>query len=125
MNSLKRVRAFQIELEFEVLVFKKRGKPEYPEKNLLEQGRTEFVHISIRSRNTTYDKRWSFLLYKVMFFTEGRKLVIFWFLFSTIIFYDVVKRHVLPYDQKIYADLLLSSSIRLTVNDLIDTREVY
>ena len=32
MNSLKRVRAFQVELEFEVLVFKERGKPEYPEK---------------------------------------------------------------------------------------------
>ena len=39
MNSLKRVRAFQVELEFEVLVFKERGKPEYPEKNLLKKGR--------------------------------------------------------------------------------------
>ena len=39
MNSFKRVRAFQIELELEVLVFEERGKPEYPEKNLLEQGR--------------------------------------------------------------------------------------
>ena len=28
MNSFKRVRAFKIELEFEMLVFKKRGKPE-------------------------------------------------------------------------------------------------
>ena len=31
-NSLKHVRV-------EVLVFKERGKPEYPEKNLSEQGR--------------------------------------------------------------------------------------
>ena len=34
-NSLKRVHAFQME----VLVFKKRGKPGYPEKNLSEQRR--------------------------------------------------------------------------------------
>ena len=60
-----------------------------------------------------------------MFFTEGSKIVIFWFLFSTIIFSEVVKRHVLPCDPKNYADLLLSSSICITVNDLIDTREVY
>ena len=37
MNSVKRVRAFRIELELEVLVFKDRGNPEYPEKNLSEQ----------------------------------------------------------------------------------------
>ena len=35
---MKRVRAFQIELEFESVGFKERGKPEYPEKNLSEQG---------------------------------------------------------------------------------------
>ena len=48
-NSLKRVRAFQIELEFgNRLVFKERRKPKYPEKNLLEQGReptTNSTHI--------------------------------------------------------------------------------
>ena len=60
-----------------------------------------------------------------MFFTQGSKLVIFWFLFSTVIFSEVVKRPVLPYDLKNYADLLLSSSIHITVNDLIDIREVY
>ena len=38
MNSFKRVREFQIELELEVLVFEETGKPEYPEKNLSEQG---------------------------------------------------------------------------------------
>ena len=32
VNSFKRFRAFQIELE--VLVFEERGKPKYPEKNL-------------------------------------------------------------------------------------------
>ena len=37
MNSFKRVRAFQIELELEVLVFEERGKPEYPAKSLSEQ----------------------------------------------------------------------------------------
>ena len=63
MNSLKRVRAFQVELEFEVLVFKERGKPEYPEKKPLEE-RENFVHISIRTRNTTYDKRCSLLCRK-------------------------------------------------------------
>ena len=42
-NSLKRVCAFQIEVEFEG-----RGKLEYPEKNLAEQGReptTNSTHI--------------------------------------------------------------------------------
>ena len=39
-NSLKRVRASQIgDLNLEVLVFKERGKPKYPEKNISEQGR--------------------------------------------------------------------------------------
>ena len=33
-----RVRGLRIELEFALLVFVERGKPEYPEKNLLEQG---------------------------------------------------------------------------------------
>ena len=38
---MKRVRAFQIELGFESVFFffKERGKPEYTEKNLSEQGR--------------------------------------------------------------------------------------
>ena len=80
MNSLKRVRAFQIELEFGVLVFKERGKTGVPGKKPVE-ARENFVHISIRSRNTTYDKSCSLLFYKVMFFTEGNKLVIFWFFF--------------------------------------------
>ena len=39
MNSFKRVCAFQIELEFCSVVFGKRGKPEYAERNLSEQGR--------------------------------------------------------------------------------------
>ena len=39
MNSFKRVRAFQIELEFGSVGFEERGKPEYPEKNLSEQER--------------------------------------------------------------------------------------
>ena len=39
-NSLKRVRAFQMELEFEkMLLFEEKGKPEYPEKNLSRRGR--------------------------------------------------------------------------------------
>ena len=33
MKSFKRVCAFQIDLEFGMLVFKERGKQEYPEKN--------------------------------------------------------------------------------------------
>ena len=48
MNSFKRVRAFQIKLDFEVLVFEEGGKPEYPEKNLSEQRReptTNSTHI--------------------------------------------------------------------------------
>ena len=39
MNSFKRVRTFQNELEFGSVGFEERGKPEYPEKNLSEQGR--------------------------------------------------------------------------------------
>ena len=39
-NSLKPVRVFQMELEFEkMLVFEERGKLEYREKNLSRQGR--------------------------------------------------------------------------------------
>ena len=47
-NSLKHVRAFRSNWNLEVLVFKERGKPEYPEKNLSEQGReptTNSTHI--------------------------------------------------------------------------------
>ena len=46
MNSFKRVRT-------EVLVFEERGKPEYPEKNLSEQGReptANSTHIWRRHR---------------------------------------------------------------------------
>ena len=53
MNWFKCVREFQIELEFEVLVFEERGKPEYPEKSLFEQGReptTNSTHIWRRRR---------------------------------------------------------------------------
>ena len=38
----------RVELELKMLVFKERGKPEYPEKNLLEQSReptTNSTHI--------------------------------------------------------------------------------
>ena len=39
---MKRVRVFQMELEFEkMLVFEVKGKPEYPEKNLSKQGREQ------------------------------------------------------------------------------------
>ena len=55
-NSLKRVRASQIELEFESVGFsKERGKPEYPEKNLSEQGReptTNSAHIWRRRQDS-------------------------------------------------------------------------
>ena len=47
-NLLKHVRAFRSNWNLEVLVFKERGKPEYPEKNLSEQGRepiTNSTHI--------------------------------------------------------------------------------
>ena len=53
MNSFKRVRAFQIELEFESVGFEERGKPEYPGKNLSEQGReptTNLTHIWCQRR---------------------------------------------------------------------------
>ena len=55
MHSFKRVRAFQIELEFgSVGFFEERGKPEYLEKNLSEQGReptTNSTHIWRRRRD--------------------------------------------------------------------------
>ena len=41
MNSFKRVRAFQIELKMGMLVFKERGKPEYPEKNSWSKGENQ------------------------------------------------------------------------------------
>ena len=44
-NSLKRVRAFQIELEFGRVGFY-RGKPEYSDKNLSEQGREPTTKLS-------------------------------------------------------------------------------
>ena len=44
-NSLKRVRAFQIELEFGRVGFY-RGKPEYSDKNLSEQGREPTKKLS-------------------------------------------------------------------------------
>ena len=47
-NLLKHVCAFRSNWNLEVLVFKERGKPEYPEKNLSEQGRepiTNSTHI--------------------------------------------------------------------------------
>ena len=50
-NSLKHVRV-------EVLVFKERGKPEYPEKNLSEQGRepkTNSTHIWGRCQDSNPD----------------------------------------------------------------------
>ena len=37
-NSFKRVRAFQIELEFGRVVFKGEGKPEYPDKTSRSKG---------------------------------------------------------------------------------------
>ena len=39
MNSFKRVRTFQIDWNLGLLVFEERGRPEYSEKNLSEQGR--------------------------------------------------------------------------------------
>ena len=45
---------FLIELDMEMLVFEERGKPEYPEKNLSEQGReptTNSTHIWRRYRD--------------------------------------------------------------------------
>ena len=62
MNSLKRVRAIQIELEFEVLLFR-RGENRSTRKKPLG-ARENFVHTSIPSRNTTYDKRCSLLFKK-------------------------------------------------------------
>ena len=53
MNSFKRVRTLQIELEFGSVGFEERGKPEYPEKNLSEKRReptTNSTHIWRRRR---------------------------------------------------------------------------
>ena len=44
--ALKRVRASQIELEFKVLVFTERGKPQYPQKNLSEQRREPKANLT-------------------------------------------------------------------------------
>ena len=52
---MKRVRAFQIELNLKVLVFKEKRKPEYQEKNLSEQGReptTNSIHIWRRRQDS-------------------------------------------------------------------------
>ena len=59
-NSLKRVHAFQKELEFGrvALVFEEKGKPEYPEKNLLEQEskpKTNLNHIWRRCEDLNLD----------------------------------------------------------------------
>ena len=43
-NSLKRVRAFQIELELEVLDFKERGKLEYPCQGTASRSKGEKKH---------------------------------------------------------------------------------
>ena len=54
-NSLKHVRAFRSNWNLEVLVFKERGKPEYLEKNLSEQGReptTNSTHIRRGSQDS-------------------------------------------------------------------------
>ena len=54
MNSFKCVRAFQIELEFGSVGFEERGKPEYPDKNFLEQWReptTNSSHVWLRRRD--------------------------------------------------------------------------
>ena len=54
MNSFKRVRAFQIELEFESVSFREEGKPACLEKNLSEQGKepaTNSTHIWCRRQD--------------------------------------------------------------------------
>ena len=46
--TIKCLTIIQIELKFEMLVFEEKGKLEYPEKNLSEQGReptTNSTHI--------------------------------------------------------------------------------
>ena len=51
-NSLKRVRAFQIELEFESVGFKRKGKTEVQGENLSQQRReptTNSTHITMAS----------------------------------------------------------------------------
>ena len=54
MNSFKRVCAFQIELEFGNVGFEEREKPDYPDKNLLEQWRestTNSTHVWLQRRD--------------------------------------------------------------------------
>ena len=46
MNSFKRVRAFQIELEFGIVGFEERGKPGYPKKNLSEKRREPTTNVT-------------------------------------------------------------------------------
>ena len=58
MNSFKRVRAFQIELEFGSVGFWGEGKPEYSEKNLSEQEReptSNSTHIWRQRRDVDID----------------------------------------------------------------------
>ena len=55
-NSLNCVRAFQIELEFGSVGFEGGVKPEYPEKNLSEDGReptTNLNHAGVDARIRT------------------------------------------------------------------------
>ena len=59
-NLFKRVRAFKIELDFGSVGFKERGKAEYLEKNLLEQGReptANLTHIWRRRRDLNPEAR--------------------------------------------------------------------
>ena len=76
MKSFKRVRAFQIELEFGMLVFEEMEKAEYPEKNLSEQRReptTNSTHIWRRGRDLTIvcNTRSSLWLKMLTFFFAG------------------------------------------------------
>ena len=60
MDSFKRVRAFQIDWNLKVLVFKERGKTEYPEKNFSEQRRkptTNSTHIRRRRQDLNPNDR--------------------------------------------------------------------
>ena len=60
-NSFKRVRPFQTELEFEVLVFEEREKPKYREKNLPQQRKeptTNLTHTWHRHRNMNPRPHW-------------------------------------------------------------------
>ena len=58
MNSFKRVRAFQIELEFGNVGFWGEGKPEYPEKNLSEQGREPSTKLNPHMASTPGVEPW-------------------------------------------------------------------